>query len=336
MEQFPSTHVPEKEQAMKLDVQLIKPEGLGYGKGAISLIDRQVKDISDPEYVSDIQFSLLDNFVNSSDVLVPVDKDDTGNMLDDDGCGDGRGVGKIFKKVKDSVVEKARSLRRAKIFGGAPVMSGAGLVANGEVAVDNVEAVFTHGISALKEQMIDFGAHTDDHAEGEKCGCGAIDNAPVIFQNAITFKDQIAANIDELGVSTNGLSDVFSEFEQVANLADKPYSGQNVMNEIVDSGKIVKELEGGHKEVAVVLNMVEGQTVNQEKAREVTDGKLQLFAVDVWRLVDLTQRLYPDDEQKQQTALQGMLVYTLATAATLTKGDLPVYRVQAEEAFVTA
>ena len=97
-----------------------------------------------------------------------------------------------------------------------------------------------------------------------------------------------------------------------------------MVGEIIDSGKIVKELTGKHLEMYIVLNDVEGYTVNQELVREVSGDQVQVFAVDVWRLKELAAELYEQPEE-QALALKSMLVYTLAVAATLTKGDLPVY-----------
>ncbi len=70
--------------------------------------------------------------------------------------------------------------------------------------------------------------------------------------------------------------------------------------------------------------MVDGKTINQAAIREVSGGKAQVFAVDVWRLKSISERLYGSAED-QGKAFASMIVYTLATAAILTKGNLPVY-----------
>jgi hypothetical protein len=77
-----------------------------------------------------------------------------------------------------------------------------------------------------------------------------------------------------------------------------------------------------------VLNTVRACTVNQKLIREITDDKAQIFAVDVWRMQDIAGKLY-DDRAAHQRAFLSELIYTLATAAVLTKGDLPVDVVEA-------
>lgn len=117
---------------------------------------------------------------------------------------------------------------------------------------------------------------------------------------------------------------------------DEGYAGQEVAAAILGCGKVVKQLEGGHKEWFVVLNTAKGFTVNQEAVRAVTGGEVQVFGVDVWRMQDLAERLYPDNPSAQRQAFLSELVYTLAVSATLTKGDLPVYLIEAAPALVAA
>jgi len=103
------------------------------------------------------------------------------------------------------------------------------------------------------------------------------------------------------------------------------------MEEIIEDGKIVKELKGHHQEIAVILNMVPGYTVDQQHIRDVSHNKAQVFSVHVPRLLTICERLYPSDEKAQKKAFISMVVYTLATAGTLTKGDLPVFVVSPQE-----
>jgi hypothetical protein len=57
--------------------------------------------------------------------------------------------------------------------------------------------------------------------------------------------------------------------------------------------------------------------------RDVTGGKTQLFDVDIWRLKEIAYALHGGSDYDQ--AFISELVYTLGVAATLTRGDLPVY-----------
>ncbi len=304
-----------------LSASLVAPEGLGFGEGSIGVLDR-VSNEDDP--LTQEVLDTVDAAIDSDDILVSVDVDkSTGAMLDDDGCGDGRGVKSVFEGIK----QRVKSLNRAKVFGGAPVMMTAALIGLGK-ARGNLNAVFRGAVETLKEKGIGFGGHSDTHRHGPNCGCGAIDKAPAIAQAVIEKKTEITSAIDTLGIETSGLGSIFNEYEayvkdNVVGHEDE-YSGVKAHGELADSGKVSKELDGDHAEVRIILNMVYGKTVNQELIRQVSGEAAQVFAVDVWRLQSIAERTF-DNPEEQHRAFLSMLVHTLAVSAVLTKGDLPVY-----------
>lgn len=293
-------------------------DGFGFGEGGISHEERKL--IVGEEVLADIESAIASN-----DILVPVSTDKLGRRIDDDGCGDGRGVKAVF----EGWMTRAKSLTRSKVFGGGVAMTAGMKIGLGDTAGQGLQELFHDSIETLKDKQIGFGAHTDDHNSGESSvnsGCGAIDRAPFVIQNAVKYQEQITESIAALGADTSQLNDVFKNFASYAEqIKDGEYSGKKVTNEVSDNGKIVKELEHNHHEMYVVLNTIEGKTVNQELIRSVSGGDVQVFGVDVWRMQELAQREYPNDTEKQNTAFLSELVYTLGVSATLTKGDLPVY-----------
>lgn len=309
-----------------LDIRVEKlTDKLGYGGGGISHVERR-------EFVSDETIAKVEEAIQSPDILVPIDTDKDGNPLDDDGCGDGRRWKRIFEGAK----ERLRSLNRSKVFGGGVAMTAASLIGTGKAAGNTLNNLFHKSIGFLKDKRIGFGAHTDDHAHGENCGCGAFDRAPEAIANAVLYEDQIRGSIDALGVDTTGLDEVFDNFRSYnEEIQGQPYSGREVAEEIMDNGKIVKELTDDHREMYIALNMVEGYTINQELIRQVSNDEVQIFGVDVWRMKQIAERLH-DEPAEQQKAFLSQLVYTLAVGATLTLGDLPVYIVSQEPAKVAA
>jgi hypothetical protein len=143
------------------------------------------------------------------------------------------------------------------------------------------------------------------------------------------YEKGIKAAVAALGQDDEGLDEVVANFGTYAEeINDEPYSGKEVIGEVLDCGKVVKELAGLHKEAFIVLNTVRDHTVDQQAVREAAGNKLDVFAVDVWRMEDYAEELY-DDPAEQRRAFLSELVYTLSTAGVLTKGDLPVYVVKA-------
>ncbi len=311
-------------------------EGLDFGEGSISVQDR-LQATDDP--LSETTLRLVETGISSDQIIVPIDTGNNGQQLEDDGCGDGRGVKKVFHKHKEDsgeIQEKSRSLHRSKIFGGGLTMAAAAVVGTGKSGGKTVEGVFDEALTTLKTKEIPFGAHTDDHAHGDNCGCGAIDKAPQIFDDAVKYEDKIRSAIDVLGVDMDGLDEVYDNLRSFATSTEHgSYSGQSVMKDIVNSGVIIKELGGPHLEVAIVLNTLEGYTVNQELIREISGDQAQVFATDIARLEQLSKKI-SDDPVEQQKSFLSMVVYTLATAATLTKGDLPVYVVSKQPSLSVA
>lgn len=305
----------EKENTVQFSVQKLN-DGLEFGSGSIS---------GTPEGATTEILDTVDRAIESDPrLLVPVDTDENGEPLDDDGCGDGRGVLEIHKGGQ----ALNRSLNRAKVFGGSVAMAVGSRIGFGKANPDSLNATFDEAVSDLAVSQIDFGAHTDEHAEGENCGCGAIDKAPQTIANVAKYRQQIKDTALALGASADSLDTVLDNYASyAAETADKPYSGKQVMHGIVGLGKVVKRLAGNHREARIILNTLEGYTVNQQLIRDISQDKVQVFAVDVWRMQTVAQRLYPNDEAAQQKSFVSQLVYTLGVAATLTDGSLPTYMV---------
>ncbi len=295
-------------------------DGLGFGEGPISYSDRLDIDQSTRARVEAL--------ITSPDILVVVE-------ADDDGCGDGREVGVIHEGQKI----RERSLHRAKVFGGGATMAAASDIGLGRARNMSLHSVFDTAKGTIFDAGLSYGAHTGSHADDEQSGCGAVDKAPVIIAITEQYHQQIAGTIAALGVDTAGLEGIFENYKQFGrDIQGQEYRGAEVVNDIKRDGRVVKELNGEHLEMYIVLNNVEGKTVNQQKVRESSDGKVQVFGIDLWRLMQLSQKLYPEDrgfsDSDRHVAFLSELVYTLSTAATLTKGDLPVYMVSPENELV--
>lgn len=323
-ESAPNFNHEENMNTQRFNVERITPDfGLGFGEGSISAQEAQ------PEILA-----LVRELINSPDILAPIDRDDAGNSIDDDGCGDGRGVLTVFSAERTY----KRSLNRSKVFGGSATMAAAIKIGSGEAQGQPLNNVFRQSVETLVHHNIDFGAHTDEHAAGDKCGCGAIDRAPEIIYATVKYEQAIREVIAMLEVDQTDIDKVYANFRAYTEtIARHPqYSGRKVSDVIIGQGKIVKLLGGPHKERGIVLNQIRDHTVNQQLIREATNDEAQIFAVDVWRLTDIADGLSDNDPARANNALLSELIYTIATAAVLTKGDLPVDMIQENRMSVAA
>jgi hypothetical protein len=293
---------------------------LGFGEGPISGEDLMGE-------AGEKAAAAAEAVICSPAIITELDRDKNGNIIDDDGCGDGRPVGRVFK----GLVEKFRSFNRAKVFGGGTAMTVAAEIGLGKTRGHTLEGVFVSAIKTLQAKGINFGAHTAAGVvnPATQSGCGAIDGAPEIVKAAGAYEGGIKSGAQALGFDEAGLDPVFANYQAYAEeIKGQSYSGKIIADKIKSIGKVIKELTGGHKEAFIVINKVRGYTVDQKAVRAAAGGKLDVFAVDFWRLEDYSYKLYRDPAEQRQ-ALGGMLVYTLATAGVLTRGDLPVYAVDA-------
>lgn len=327
----------EIERVPEYELVCIAPDGVGYGEGAVSAVERE----NHPEYpVSREQrMRAVEIISNNYDrVIVAIQEPD-------DGCGDGRPTEQI-QQVDSETGEKHDykvSKLRAKIFGGGLQVAASmwravsGQPQSGETVLGDRMFI----AAELKARGVLYGAHTDNHAQGDSCGCGAIDKYPTTTQMSGKYRNEITST---LGVfyddpaANSGVEQAFATRAAIAQDAEymANASGRQTMDFIIEDGAVVKELGNEHLEAIVVFNEESGTTVDQTAIaallREVgLPDKIQVFVVDVWRgreyaetVADIAAERGYDREQAQQTALADFFVNQLSVSTTLTKGDLPV------------
>jgi hypothetical protein len=315
-------HAPRLPRRAELELDMNRPDfsvalisnGLEFGHGPISGED-------DPDVLQTVDEAIRHN----PRIIVPLGRDNQGETVDDDGCGDGRRARLIFRLHETY----KRNLHRAKVFGGAVAMTAAAIIGVGEAQGKTLNEVFDAAVDTLIEKKINFGAHTSQDAASDKTGCGAIDQAPEAILAVVKYEEPIRRVISALGVEDGDLDKVYTNFRgYVADLASSPaYNPKSVLERIIQAAKVIKELDGDHRERRIIFNNVRGYTVNQKLIRQVSRGRAQVFAVDLWRLEDIAEGAFKGQPKQQQAALLGELVYTLAISAVLTKGDLPVYSI---------
>lgn len=337
----------DKERTLSVPtVECIAPDGLGFGAGSISVKEQTEQGVL-----------ALDTLGHIRDVLVDDPQAFKSVEVDDDGCGDGRPWHKIVRAYIDENGQKqyrffGASKLRAKVFGGGLVTVASmwrtirGVPRQHETISQDrafmAEKLAEHGVS--------HGAHSDDHAEGQQCGCGAIDKYPEITANAVTYRNQTTNVLkvvygEEFADNQAAIEQTFGVYEALAKHAGylAGANGKDAMDQILESGAVVKELRGRHIEDTIVINDVEGTTLDQQYFTETVKNRstgdkpqtVQAFSVDVWRgrrLADVAAKIAQDEDPRadidtvRRLAFADFLVRTLAVAGTLTAGDLPVYR----------
>lgn len=342
-EKFPM-NTNETEQ-VAATVTLLAPYGLGFGEGGISIRDQLNQEILTESSLRVIHEHLTTNPEAFKQVTA-----------DDDGCGDGRPWQSIEQLVSDENGNKVpqnyeKSLLRAKIFGGGLVVATSMLRAlhGAPVEGESLDNDRENMAKRLEEIGLHHGAHTDNHATGEGCGCGAIDKYPLITANAVKYQDKIYSTLEVL--YGEDFADNQAAIEQVlatyaATVSSESYfagtSGKKSMQQIKESGAVVKELYGHHIEETIVLNDIPGTTLDQQFFTETVKNKseekpkvIQAFSVDIWRgeeiakavaLLAHEEDISIDVDEAYKVAYADFLIRTLAVAATLTDGSLPVYR----------
>ncbi len=317
----------EQDKTSEYKVTCLLPEGLGYGEGSIS-VEQRLNDPNDP-LTSEI-IDKVDTIIAGGEILVA-------RQGSDDGCPDGRRAGRFMKGLK--FLEHAYN--RVKTFGGGLTQSVASQVGLGR-AKSGLRKLFKSEADELEKAGIDYGAHTHKNASGDESGCGAIDQAPLIVSNVGVFRKQIKQTIgglkDLLGrngvdASDENSNEVLDNFEDYAKEhPNDDYTGRSVIENVLEKERVVAELEDDHLEVAIVINLVEGMTVDQELIRSVTEDVAQVFPIDLPRKMEIADKRYDDeDDSVKSKAVLSMLAYALSTSATLTDGTLRVYVIEPVE-----
>lgn len=325
--------VYEREEQHLFEITCIAPDGIGFGDGAISALERPPKHALTHDQIQRAKNLLV---TNRDRIVVPVDESD-------DGCGDGRPVEQIFRVVGSEKEYYHKSEKRAKIFGGGlQVAASMWRAVNGAPLHQETVLGDRQFIAGeLKKRGITYGAHTDTHASGDNCGCGAIDKYELSVQKSEKYRSEITATaalfydgekVPGIGAALNTRHSIAQDVHYMSDGA-----GRRTMDFIEQDGAVVKELGDKHLEALVFMNDKPGTTVDQEEVAKLfreagLPDKIQVFVVDVWRgrmyadavaeIANATTQV--DIDKARDITLADFFINQLSVAATLTRGDQPV------------
>lgn len=174
------------------------------------------------------------------------------------------------------------------------------------------------------------GGHRDENSKNEvMVGCGAIDGMDKILATMTepslvddhkrVIKLLMGDNFDRdtylrvmgAAVMVNGRSEeYFKGREEIIDILEKR------------DKKSVTTLKGNHQECLVVINMVPGTTLSSNRFSDAFNG-IQAFGYDVWRSMEMAQKILPrpDQEQDRQRFVMARVMTTVATLMALTDGS---------------
>lgn len=182
----------------------------------------------------------------------------------------------------------------------------------------------------LKARGKKVGGHVAAEIHGDpkiECGCGAADKEEDAFAYIAAYRDNLRDLLNSLGIDVS--EDLSEEIGlQAQSLVDQGYAtrqGRNVVEAIKTVGgeDSIEVLEGAHKEVAAVLNLVAGTTLDKDKLRELLGDDVQVFGVDVWAIKQNADELASDPAEAHKLFV-AMVYYNLGVAAVLCNASLRV------------
>ena len=330
----------ENETTEHYEISCVAPDGVGYGEGTIST-EARVRDAEAPITPEQLRQAVDIIVAHRDEVIVPVEEDD-------DGCGDGRPTRRVFQTIDGAtgqVREYNVSKLRAKIFGGGLQVASsmwravAGAPLRGETVLGDREFI----AAELKKRGISYGGHTDNHAHGENCGCGALDKYAHSVKLSGAYHDEISQTAQvfygpDAEATSPALERAFASRTAISN--DERYmsnaSGRQTMNLMERDGAVIKELGDQHFEAIDIFNEEPGTTVDQEKVAELfaaagLPDNIHVFAVDVWRgrmyadaVADIAAGHGYERDEARATALADFFINQLSVSAALTDGTQPV------------
>lgn len=168
------------------------------------------------------------------------------------------------------------------------------------------------------------GDHTDDHAQGDKTGCGAIDGQErkndiyLDSERSQTLETILKFVYDKAGLPlpVKIFAQLAQNSQSIKNHADEYFADKHLALNTIEAQSIqgIESLTGQHNEISLTMNFVKGTTFNRDLYNTDTDGKIQNFNIDVWAII-----------QEHGENASFVLADAIATALDLTDGSIEVF-----------
>lgn len=176
-------------------------------------------------------------------------------------------------------------------------------------------ATIDNTFEVLRGQDQEIGVHNDTHAAGEKSGCGANDRLPEIYAKIAGDGGAIRDTAEAILGGT--IDETTHELIVASASARSDFdTGAATLETMRRDGAAVETLEGDHNEVAAIINLRKGTTLDRAALNAEFGDTYQAFNVDAWAFQEAaeTTSLSEDEATQKLTALT---YYNIATALVL-------------------
>jgi hypothetical protein len=175
-----------------------------------------------------------------------------------------------------------------------------------------------------------IGGHRDEHSAGKQTvGCGAIDAMDVVLARMTDpslVDDQ--KRVIKILMGENFNRDIFLRDMGAAVVvngrADDYFRDREKIIDILESKSknSVSTLQGTHQECLMVVNFVPNTTFSSNHFSDKFGG-VQAFGYDIWRSMEIAQKLLPrkDQEEDRSRFIMARVMTTVATLMALTDGS---------------
>ena len=211
----------------------------------------------------------------------------------------------------------------------SPNAAGGSLALWAALLLSGPDIRFEDFLAGLKAAGIGIGGHTDDHAHGASSGCGANDKLQTILEliAATASSQRIAVLAASLGVVIDE-QDAARLAERAAELAGGDGLGTATERlALLRCYGDVSSLCGAHNEQLIVINAVQGTTLDRFALSERFGERAAVFNVDSWAfepsLLAMTNALGFQDLDLQNL-LAALTAFNLGCALALCDSCMPV------------
>ena len=152
-------------------------------------------------------------------------------------------------------------------------------------------------------------------------GCGANDALAPILGQIVEKPDVILGVFEKLDIAVDKEGAFPHMLEKAQALLDRDgyfNAGKEVANTLKTASPEgnCPDLQGGHNEILIRLNMTEGTTLDRRALKDAYGDDYQVFEVDVWALQKAAETLSFTPEEKD-SKFMAMVAYQVGTALQL-------------------